>query len=317
MTEPLTKFQIHYWQRGRIGQFILNHPIILGHESSGIVTRLGSKVTTLQEGDRVALEPGVPCRRCMICKTGKYNLCGDIAFAATPPYDGTLTRYFSLPEDYCYKLPPNVTLEEGALVEPLSVAVHLVRQGGVQPGHSIVVFGAGPIGTLCAAVAKAFGSTQVTVVDIQPQKLQFLQSYIAASVFLPTKNATAVENAARLRQENDLGNGADVVIDASGAEASVHTGIHVLRAGGTFVQGGMGKEEISIPITAACTKELNIRGSFRYAAGDYNLAIELIATGKVKVEDLITKIVQFEQAHCAFEEVKAGHGIKTLIAGFQ
>lgn len=212
-------------------------------------------------------------------------------------------------------LPSNVTLEEGALVEPLSVAVHLVRQGSVQPRHSVVVFGAGPIGILCSAVAKAFGATQIIAVDIQTQKLQFVHDYIAASVFLPTGRASAAENATRLREENDLGDGADVVIDASGAEASVHTGIHVLRPGGTFIQGGMGKEEISFPITAACTKELNIRGSFRYAAGDYTLAIELIATGKVNVKDLITKVVPFEHALHTFEEVRAGRGIKTIISG--
>jgi D-xylulose reductase len=238
-----------------------------------------------------------------------------MAFAATPPYDGTLAKYYSLPEDFCYKLPSNVTMEEGALVEPLSVAVHLVRQGMVQPGHSVVVFGAGPVGLLCSAVARAFGATHITVVDVQAQRLEFARNYSATSVFLLDKCASAAEDASRLRQVNEFGAGADVVIEASGAEAAVHTGIHVLKPGGTFVQGGMGREEINFPITAACTKELNIRGSFRYAAGDYKLAIELISTGKVKVKDLITKIVPFEDAEGAFEEVKAGNGIKTLIAG--
>ncbi|GIC89785.1 NAD(P)-dependent alcohol dehydrogenase [Aspergillus udagawae] len=306
---------VHYWQRGRIGQFILQRPMVVGHESSGIVVQVGPEVTTLQVGDRVALEPGVPCRRCMSCKTGQYNLCSEMAFAATPPYDGTLAKYYSLPEDFCYKLPSNVTMEEGALVEPLSVAVHLVRQGMVQPGHSVVVFGAGPVGLLCSAVARAFGATHITVVDVQAQRLEFARNYSATSVFLLDKCASAAEDASRLRQVNEFGAGADVVIEASGAEAAVHTGIHVLKPGGTFVQGGMGREEINFPITAACTKELNIRGSFRYAAGDYKLAIELISTGKVKVKDLITKIVPFEDAEGAFEEVKAGNGIKTLIAG--
>jgi D-xylulose reductase len=239
-----------------------------------------------------------------------------MAFAATPPYDGTLAKYYRLPEDLCYKLPEGMTLEQGALVEPLSVAVHLVRRAEVSPGASTVVFGAGPVGLLCCAAAKAFGAGKVVAVDIQPKRLEFAKQYGATSTFLPG-TVSAVENAARLVVESGLGNGADIVIDASGAEASINTGIHVLRAGGTYVQGGMGRDEVNFPITAACTKELNVKGSFRYSSGDYKLAIELIASQKVKVHDLITDIFKFEDAERAFEQVKAGAGIKTLIAGVE
>ncbi|KAA8642743.1 hypothetical protein EYZ11_011231 [Aspergillus tanneri] len=306
---------VHYWQRGRIGPFVLEQPMVLGHESAGVVEKVGSKVTTLKVGDSVALEPGVPCRRCAFCKAGNYNLCHEMAFAATPPFDGTLARYYSLPEDFCYKLPDNVSLEEGAVVEPLSVAVHLVRQASLRPGQSAVIFGAGPVGLLCCAVARAFGASKVIAVDIQTKRLEFARGYAATSVFLPGMVASATANAGRLKDENELGVGADVVIDASGAEASIHTGIHALRPGGTFIQGGMGKEEIGFPITAACTKELNIKGSFRYASGDYELATELIATRKVNVKGLITQIFSFKDAQLAFEEVRAGNGIKTLISG--
>ncbi|KAL3488343.1 chaperonin 10-like protein [Aspergillus germanicus] len=308
---------VHYWQRGSIGPFIVKEPLVLGHESSGIVTQIGSKVSSLQIGDLVALEPGVPCRRCTLCKAGTYNLCPEIAFAATPPYDGTLAKYYALPEDLCYRLPDTVSLEEGALVEPLSVAVHLVRQGAVNPRSSVVVFGAGPVGLLCCAVARAFGASKVIAVDIQPGRLEFARGFAATRTFLPGAGSQSLENAETLRQENGLGLGADVVIDASGAEASIHTGIHVLRPGGTYVQGGMGRDEVRFPITAACTKELNVRGSFRYASGDYQLAIELIASGKVRARELITGVVKFEDAERAFEDVKAGKGIKTLIAGVE
>ncbi|KAL2835839.1 chaperonin 10-like protein [Aspergillus pseudoustus] len=310
---------VHYWQRGSIGPFIVERPLVLGHESSGIITQIGSKVSTLQIGDRVALEPGIPCRRCTLCKAGTYNLCPDIAFAATPPHDGTLAKYYCLPEDLCYKLPDTVSLEEGALVEPLSVAVHLVRQGGVNPRSSVVVFGAGPVGLLCCAVARAFGAPKVVAVDIQRGRLEFARGFAATATFLPTigDGGQALEIADTLRRENGLGLGADVVIDASGAEASIHTGIHVLRPGGTYVQGGMGRDEVRFPITAACTKELNVKGSFRYASGDYQLAIELIASGKVTARDLITGVVRFVDAERAFEDVKAGKGIKTLIAGVE
>ncbi|KAE8381721.1 hypothetical protein BDV26DRAFT_254950 [Aspergillus bertholletiae] len=289
--------------------------MVLGHESAGVVEKIGSQVKTLAVGDRVALEPGVPCRRCTFCKAGKYNLCGDMAFAATPPFDGTLAKYYVLPEDFCYRLPTNVSLEEGAVVEPLSVAVHLVRQAALQPGQTVVVFGAGPVGLLCCAVARAFGASKVIVVDVQTKRLEFARAYAATGDFLPGMDSSPADNAIRIREENELGAGADVVIEASGAEPSVYTGIHVLKPGGTYVQGGMGKEDVKFPITAACTKELLIRGSFRYSSGDYKLAIELIAAGKINVKALITQIFKFEDAPQAFEEVKSGKGIKTLIAG--
>ena len=143
--------------------------MVLGHESAGIVHSVGDKVTELKVGDPVAMEPGVPCRRCIRCKEGKYNLCPDMAFAATPPYDGTLARYYTLPEDYCYKLPENMSLEEGALIEPTAVAVHITRQASIKPGDSVVVFGAGPVGLLCCAVAKAYGAKfQAELAGLQP-----------------------------------------------------------------------------------------------------------------------------------------------------
>lgn len=313
LTDP-GHLQVHYWDHGSIGQFVLKEPMVLGHESSGVVSEVGSAVSSLKVGDQVTMEPGVPCRRCQQCKAGKYNLCFSMAFAATPPYNGTLAKYYVLPEDFCYKLPANVSLQEGALVEPLGVAVHIIKQADVRPGDSVVVFGAGPVGLLCGAVAKAFGANKIIAVDIQPSRLQFAKKYTATGTFEPTK-VPATENAERLAREHNLGRGADVVIDASGAEPSVHTGIHVLRTGGTYVQGGMGRDEISFPIMAACTKELNIKGSFRYGSGDYKLAVELIESEKINVKELVTGVVKFTDAEKAFLDVKAGKGIKTLIAG--
>ncbi|KAL4917058.1 chaperonin 10-like protein [Aspergillus aurantiobrunneus] len=305
---------VHYWDHGAIGQFVLKGPMVLGHESSGVITKVGSAVLGLEVGDHVAMEPGIPCRRCEPCKAGKYNLCEKMAFAATPPYDGTLAKYYILPEDFCYKLPESIGLPEGALMEPLGVAVHIVKQASVTPGQTVVVFGAGPVGLLCCAVAKAFGATKVIAVDIQKQRLEFAKKFAATAMFEPAR-VSSTENAARLIEENDLGRGADVAIDASGVEPSVHTGIHVLRPGGTYVQGGMGRSEMNFPIMAACTKELNLKGSFRYGSGDYKLAVQLVASGRINVKELISGIVKFEDAEQAFKEVKAGKGIKTLIAG--
>lgn len=306
---------VHYWAAGRIGSFVVEKPLILGHESSGTIIEAGTDVTTLRKGDRVAMEPGVPCRICSRCKEGKYNLCKEMAFAATPPFDGTLCRYYVLPEDLCYKLPEHVSLEEGALLEPLSVAVHLVRQSQLSFGQSIVVFGAGPVGLLCCAVAKAFGAEKIIAVDIQKSRLDFAKRFAATSTFEPAKSSTPEDNAGTIIHDNGLGDGVDIVIDASGAEPSIQTAIHVLRMGGTYVQGGMGKEVVAFPITAMCTKELNVRGSFRYAEGDYRIALNMVASGRVKVAELISSKVAFEDAEQAFEDVKAGKGIKILIEG--
>ena len=213
-----------------------------------------------------------------------------------------------------------MTLEEGALVEPLAVAVHITKQAPVKPGDTVVVFGAGPVGLLCCAVARAFGASAVVSVDIQPHRLEFAKAYAATGTFLPPEQEglAPAECAARLIAAHaalrDNG-GADVAIDASGAEASARTAVHVVRGGGTYVQGGMGKDEIVFPIMEVCAKELTVRGSFRYGSGDYRLAVELVASGRVSVRELVTGKVGFREAERAFVDVKAGKGIKTLIEG--
>jgi D-xylulose reductase len=289
--------------------------MVLGHESAGTIVSVGSAVKSLKPGDRIALEPGYPCRRCPACLSGHYNLCADMHFAATPPFDGTLTGFYSSPEDFCYKLPDHVSLQEGALIEPLAVAVHIVKQAEIKPGQSVVVMGAGPVGLLCCAVAKAYGASRIVSVDIQPQRLEFAASYAATHTFMP-EQVSAEENAARLLKETGLGpDGADAVIDASGAEPSIQTSLHVVRRGGVYVQGGMGKPDITFPIMALCIKEVTAKGSFRYGSGDYRLALEFVGSGKVDVKKLITGTVKFEEAEEAFRNVKAGTGIKILIAG--
>jgi D-xylulose reductase len=305
---------IHYWQEGRIGHYVVNDPMVLGHESAGTVLETGPEVKTLKKGDRVAMEPGIPCRHCHRCKEGKYNLCPDMAFAATPPYDGTLAKYYVLPEDFCYKLPDHMSLEEGALMEPLAVGVHITKQSNIKHGDTVVVFGAGPVGLLCCAVAKSLGAGKVIAVDINNERLEFAKTFAATSTYVPEK-VSAAENAQKIKEQNDLGLGADVAIDASGAEPSVQTAINVLRVGGTYVQGGMGRDEITFPIMATCTKELTVKGSFRYGPGDYDLAVGLASSGQVDVKKLITRKVNFEDAIQAFEDVKNGKAIKVLIEG--
>jgi len=306
---------VHYWEHGRIGSFILKEPMVLGHESAGTIVEVGSAVKTLLVGDRVALEPGTPCRRCESCLSGHYNLCPLMKFAATPPYGGTLTGYYTSPEDFCYKLPSHVTLQEGALLEPLAVAVHITKQAEIKPGQTVVVMGAGPVGLLCCAVAKAYGASTVVSVDIQPQRLEFAKSYAATHTFTPAR-VSAAENAENLLKSTGLpSTGADAVIDASGAEPSIQTSIHVVRRGGIYVQGGMGKPDITFPIMELCVKEVTAKGSFRYGSGDYKLALDFVNKGVIDVKPLISRTVEFTDAEQAFKDVKAGQGIKVLIKG--
>lgn len=134
---------------------------MLGHESSGTIVEVGSAVKNVQVGDRVAIEPGVPCRRCDYCRSGQYNLCADTVFAATPPWDGTLSKYYTVAADYVYPLPEHLSMEEGALVEPMAVAVQVAKVADLRANQVVVVFGCGPIGLLCQAVAKAYGAKTV------------------------------------------------------------------------------------------------------------------------------------------------------------
>ncbi|KAH6866308.1 chaperonin 10-like protein [Alternaria rosae] len=317
---------VHYWQRGRIGDFVLTSPIILGHESSGTVVEVGSAVKNLQVGDRVAIEPGVPCRRCDYCRSGSYNLCNDTIFAATPPWDGTLAKYYTVASDYCYKIPDHMNMEEAAMVEPVSVAVQICKVADLRANQTVVVFGAGPIGVLSQAVAKASGAKKVIAVDISQARLDFAKAYAADGVFLPSRAKEGADPvahsesiAAAIKEQFNLGEGADIVLECTGAEPCIQAGINVAKKGGTYVQAGMGKENVVFPITTACIRALTIKGSIRYSVGCYPNAIDLVASGKVDVKKLITNRFKFEDAEKAFELVKAAQeGVfKVIIEGVQ
>ncbi|GME37280.1 putative d-xylulose reductase a protein [Neofusicoccum parvum] len=318
---------VHYWQRGRIGDFVLTSPIVLGHESSGVVAAVGTAVTHLRPGDRVAVEPGVPCRRCDPCRAGAYNLCADTVFAATPPWDGTLAKYYTVAADYCYKVPDHVDMEEAALVEPVAVAVQICKVAGDLANKKVLVFGCGPIGVLCQAVARAYGAGKVVGVDISQARLDFAREFAGSETVLnpqvEKEGAEAIEKseiaAGILKEKMELGDGADVVLECTGAEPCIQAGVYAARKGGTYVQAGMGKENVLFPITTACIRALNIKGSIRYTSGVYPAAVALVASGKVKVKKLVTNRYKFEEAEKAFELVKAAkEGVfKVVIAGVE
>jgi D-xylulose reductase len=326
----VSRSDVHYWQRGRIGDFILKSPIVLGHESAGTVVSVGAAVKNVKPGDRVAIEPGVPCRHCNYCRSGSYNLCPDTVFAATPPHNGTLSKYYKTAGDYCYPLPDDLSLEDGALCEPVAVAVQILKVGNVRPGQVVVVFGCGPIGLLCQSVAKAYAAKKVIGIDISQKRLDIASDVLkcADGVFLApfapsndpdTQAEWCASIAGDINQQFGLGEGPDVVIDATGAATCIQIGVNLCKKGGMYVQAGMGKENITFPITTVCIRDLTIRGSIRYTSGVYETAVALVASGKVSPSKLITHRYKFEEAEKAFEVVKKGGEdvLKVLIAGVQ
>ncbi|KAH7176800.1 chaperonin 10-like protein [Dactylonectria macrodidyma] len=310
---------VHFWKHGGVTRKVSEEsPLVMGHEASGIVHSVGEAVASVKPGDRVAIEPGFPCRRCRRCKAGRYNLCSEMQFAADPPRThGALARFFKIPEDFAYKIPDSLSLEEAVLVEPLSVAVHGVRLADVRPGQDVLVLGSGTIGLLVAATAKAFGAGNIFIADINEKKLEFARGFVDCATFVPAADSTPKENASRLQKEFHLDDGVEAVLECTGVESSAQTGIYASAPGGVFVQIGMGKPDQTLPMGAMCEKETVVKTSFRYAPGDYDIALGLLGSGKVSVKSLISSVVPFESATEAWEKTKNGEGIKNLIRGLQ
>jgi len=268
---------------------------------------VGSAVSSLRVGDRVTMEPGVPCRMCKYCKEGRYNLCPDVKFMATPPIDGALCEIISHPADFCYKLPDHVSFDEGAMCEPLSVGVHACNRAGVQIGSHVLIMGSGPIGLVCLLAAKAAGATSIIVVDVKEDRLHVAHLLGATAII----NASTTDVSSYLQEKNLSIN---ITIECSGAEPAIRTAIKVTSSGGTVVLVGLGPAEIKLPIVDAAVREVDIRGIFRYA-NCYQKALELISSGKVDVKSLITHHFQLKEVLKAFQTSRdmVGGAIKVVV----
>jgi L-iditol 2-dehydrogenase len=268
---------VHYYEHGRIGPYVVREPLILGHESSGVVVGLGSEVTKHQVGERVALEPGVPCGACGECRAGRYNLCPDVRFFATPPIDGAFTNFVTIHEDFAFALPDTLSDDAGALIEPLSVGVWACRKANLQGGEHVLVTGAGPIGLLAMQAALALGATTVTIADINPRRLEVARNTGATRAL-----NVAEEPLARAGVE------ADVLIECTGHPQVVLDGIRTLRPAGRVIMVGMGPgDEVSVPMAFIQNREITLTGTFRYA-NTYPTAIALAAAGRVNLEAIVS-----------------------------
>lgn len=287
---------LHYYETGAIGDYVVEPPFVLGHEPGGVVVEIGEDVHHLQVGDRVALEPGKTCGHCDFCKQGKYNLCSDVVFFATPPIDGVFQEYVAHEADLCFKLPENVSTLEGALIEPLAVGFHAAIQGDAHLGQKAVVMGAGCIGLVTMMALKARGVSEVYVVDIMEKRLEKAMELGADGII----NGAKEDVAERARQLTD-GKGMDLVVETAGTEITTKQAIQIAKKGSDVVLVGYSKTgEMNLPMSLVLDKELTFKTVFRYRH-IYPMAINAVASGKVNLKGIVTDIFQLEEAQKAMD----------------
>ncbi|KAL5489745.1 hypothetical protein ACEPAI_4577 [Sanghuangporus weigelae] len=285
----------------RNGSELVNEPIVLEHESSGVIVKVGSRVDPGRIGEQVAIKPWTVC-----CKSGRNQLCQRCS-DLIPPRRGTLCRYFKVPSDIAYKLSDNLSLEDGATTEPRAVAIHAIRSlGKLRAGPCAIVFGCSPVDLLCMAVAKALDS--------------FTPPHFLANESI-REYSTRSSSLFKKRLDGD---GIDLIVDTSRAETNLQMGLIIAKNVGTFVQIGVGRTDVQFPISVVMNTELTIKGSLRYGMsdpGDYPLAISLASSGKINLKPLVTHKFEFADAIKAFETTKSekdANGnvvLKTMISG--
>lgn len=287
---------VHYYTHGRIGPFVVNAPMILGHEASGTVTEVGSLVTTLKEGDRVCAEPGIPDPNSRATQLGMYNIDPAVRFWATPPVHGILRPTCVHPEAFTFKLPDNVSFAEAAMVEPLAVGVHAATKARVKPGDIAVVMGAGPIGLVTALSALAAGCARVYVTDLSDPKLQIAAGLSPAITPINVKSQNLPETVL----QDTGGWGADIVFEATGSPQAARTVFEPLCPGGCVVMIGGQPDPISYDAGAAMVREARVENIFRYAHV-FPRCVGMLSSGAIDVKPLITRTFDFDESVRAFE----------------
>lgn len=289
---------VHFYERGRIGPYVVKDPVILGHESAGEVVEVGKAVTNLSPGDKVAVEPGVPDRTCWYCKTGRYNLCAAVPFMGTPPWDGAFCEYVAWPADFCFKLPEGLSFEQGAMTEPLAVGMQGTKRGEVSVGHSVVVLGCGPIGLVTLQAAKARGATQIIATDVQQSRLELAAKLGATD----TINAKDSDPVGRVRELSN--GGVDVALETAGTVTTTQQACAMVRMGGVVTLIGMPAElEFDLPVLDIICREYDVRGVFRYC-NCYPPALALMAAREVDVNSLITHRFPLDEVKAAVDFAK-------------
>jgi L-iditol 2-dehydrogenase len=288
---------IHFFERGRLGPFVVDRPYIPGHEASGVVVRAAADGSGPPEGTRVTIEPGIPCRRCAECKSGRYNLCPDVVFMSAPPVNGTFTEQVAVVTDFVHPLPDAMDDEIGAFVEPVSVGVQACTRAGLQAGGTVVVLGAGPIGLITLLVARAFGAARLIVVDRIHSRL-VLAGRLGALVIDASK--PGIDVPAEVNQMTD-GRNAEVVFDATGSSAACSMAPFLAARGGSVTLIGWPETSMPpMPVDVIMERELDLHGVNRYC-NTYPRAIALMAAGAIDPRPLVSHRYPFASVCEAFD----------------
>ncbi|XP_023209884.1 sorbitol dehydrogenase-like [Centruroides sculpturatus] len=290
---------IHLWSWGRVANINVETPTVIGHESSGTVVQVGKNVKKFKIGDRVVIDTSDPCLDCNRCLEGNYHLCASIKCLGLPPVHGTYARYVTHPAVFCHKIPDNMSYEEGALIEPLSVTVHACRRGKVTGGDKILICGAGTIGVLTMLTARSMGATKICVTDIRQDRLDFAKKLGADHVLLADPDS----NICAQRVRELLGDFPDVSLDCCGFEATLRVAMKATKPRGAVVVIGIGPGEAKLPIAETMYKEIDLIGVNRFP-NCYPRAIDLVASGAINVKPLITHRFKLEQAIEALKLLK-------------
>ncbi|KAI5462350.1 chaperonin 10-like protein [Mariannaea sp. PMI_226] len=291
---------VHFWKSGRIGSLIVESDCILGHEAAGVVVKCGENVTNLKPGDRVAIEPGVPCGECYLCLEGRYNLCEDVGFAGVWPYSGTLQRYKVHAAKWLHKIPDNMSFAEGALLEPLSVAIHGINSARIVLGTPVVVCGAGPIGLLTLAAARASGAHPIAITDVEPSRLQFAKELVPSVLtYQVDPKKSHEENGKGVRKlfgETEYVQ-PRLVLECTGIESSVCSAAYMVRRGGVLMVIGVGRPIMNnVPFMHLSLAEIDLRFINRYR-DTWPAGIALIEGGLVPdVKKLVSHVFPIEKA---------------------
>ena len=310
---------LHLWHRGAIGPLIVDNAHILGHEAAGVVLATGSAVAHLKPGDKVAIEPQVPCHTCFLCTSGKYNLCESVAFSGVC-HGGTIRRFMTHEARYCHKMPDTMTFAQGALLEPLSVILHAIRQckGSIAIGKPVLICGAGPIGLIALAAARASGAWPLVITDVEESRLEFARSFVpGVQTYHVQLSKTPLESSEEIRQLFGCAGGRDVdkgipdqneynapttVLECTGIESSVITAAYSCQRAGVVMVVGVGRSIMNnLPFMHLSLAEIELKFINRYS-DTWPAGINALADGRVmNLDALVTHTFPLERAVEAME----------------
>jgi L-iditol 2-dehydrogenase len=289
----------HYYREGRIGSFVVDGPLVLGHEAAGTIVGVGAAVDPGRIGQRVSIEPQRPDPDSTETRRGDYNLCPHMQFFGTPPVDGAFCDYVTIGAAFAHPVPDGVTDDAAALCEPLSVGIAAFRKARLDAGARVLIAGAGPIGLVVSQVARAYGATEIMVSDPDAARRTRAKAFGATAVLDPGSDTM-----------DDLR--VDAFIDASGAPQAVAAGIRAVRPAGTVVLVGSGAESMTLPTQLIQNRELVLTGVFRYA-DTWPTALALVASGRVDLDAMVTARYPLENVGEALDSDRLAGTVKTVV----